>query len=1056
MNIFKRNPEFGTQKSFTTAAVQEPIDQETVLNRDLVRSIDWLRSVQEHRPALIRTRTEVGGVFSLPRIWIDSDGKVTNEKLDHMSIEMAPPFNKPWNLAWPSGSANVADLMPRSKCIIQSIEGGVHAGNFMIAVKDIYGDIVSGNICITILRGDYTSIGCDADEDSKQILPDGTEFFLHWYLYFPDGDVITPKALMLVLNETTTTNFSVYFDVAYVAKTETTDLNILTTEKNFGFIKHSLTLSLNKITLDALYVKLAHIFDDNFLQTAIATTRLLNIVLPSEENLDGSITDMSRYMLGTGKIDVSSDMLKYEYELEGNLNGVAVGSPNVIQFAARVDVNTVVFCDGTKIYRDRLTPNFLFASELTTKKRIFYLTGSAGGVFEPSTLSYTDGLAKADLAVWSALDYGYCKGPTKLHSSTSAWVNKYIYKIDAEVLTYFSHKDPLLPVPIQKPLFSVDRWKGYVSIGGGKNTLRLDPFATPEIFYTPPRSFDDVKIPASGTQSEIYPWNHSMLSIVAPDPGASTKAGILFSRAFITLSNKEDNKHVSYLFQSFNTDNTDVVNVLDGLYLVTRSRKLVLGAAPEDYNTADLDDGAAWRSRIIISGGDPRGTVSAYEFSGAVHSRVRTGTTFQNGASKPQCYNTTYGNVINRDVDGSIVASSTAASTPSEEILSYMRTSYLGGLGSEDFDVPDKDHMNIMAWTRLNKPEESVMKFTHKYGTNGPASDAGYPSRDLPGDTGLLVKSRYVGAYHGESLTLHSAELIAYSELNTGTGPGVTGYIPKSIVGIEVGGAVASLETAVSFIGLTKDDSTENIFDGSGFYSVNHPIEGYETRMFQGSNNYIDMTDLRIYLKATDLELRSDSNILFKSTGAGDMTTLAENILLTADKDLVLVADNDLTGVGDIILDSNNYVTVTGKQAINLTSDKILGLIGTTGINMSSPDTVSITGGTNPGKKVMLSSARFIQLASAGILQVQSVGSLELNSTAYVLLTSAGHIDIKPTGTLENSKLTFYGKTAAGIIDSNITVNLTPPGGPAFELVLTKINVALGGGGDKDIWVFTV
>ncbi|MFA5429523.1 MAG: hypothetical protein WC279_15065, partial [Sulfurimonas sp.] len=774
MSIFNRKLLAGLLKSFTTKNMQTPLDDTSSGMRDTRRRLDALTMDTAGRKwflsAKIVTEGTTGGsasdyTWNIPQLMIKSDGVVENAishtlanvLIKEMRMLLDHPVNKPYDPAWDHGTSNLPSHISKSMCVIPGFSGTDYAGAVIITPVDGTGDKLAADTLFTVRRTADAGVNAEADPDSYELLPDGTAAYKHWYLNIPSATDVTPNDVVAGLAGSSILTFFDVFSGQLDAATYIADA----AESTFGFLRHPASLYLGQDAVTALFSKLTYVFDDDWvaeLGTGIPQSLSVCIRLPQTESEDGGVTDISRYLTAEGDIEITADMLVYDYELATSLEGTATGMNSIIPFATRIDDDTVVLCDGTRIYRKRSVPNLLFKPAAGSRR--YMLTGSGLSFLNLSVLEYThsDGQSEGSIAPWSEEGVGYYDATTHLYTDGSESLKR-VWENDKYAVTYnkyASGQDHL-------PLLTIARSNRYVSLGGSRRP------ASGTVYRNPPR---DLKGKSLATE-DYMDWNDSVLHLSAPSLDLvatdGTRCGLLFSRAFASGDYANgDSRTCSYLFEKYGLAATgDVTSEhSSGLFMVTNSYRLSIGATRDDFHTGNIES-QNWRTATSWRGGDVRRSDAAAHTS-LIFTVCRGGETFAESEKLPGVREYTQ------------VSKVTRSAVEKWESLYFNRMFNEDGAASPAWHDDPRPHLGLMMWCREGAPEDSVMKLMRKVGDEGSVV-ADNVGQDLPGEVGLFIGKR------GLSL---SAPMVGYinAQLSANTEAGLSGYVPKVLVASDLDG----------------------------------------------------------------------------------------------------------------------------------------------------------------------------------------------------------------------------------------------------------------------------
>ena len=742
MSIFNRKLLAGLLKGFTTKNMQTPLDDTSSGMRDIRRRLDALTMDTAGRKwflsAKIVTEGTTGGsasdyTWNIPQLMIKSDGVVENAishtlanvLVKEMRMLLDHPVNKPYDPAWDHGTSNLPSHISKSMCVIPGFSGTDYAGAVIVTPVDGTGDKLAADTLLTVRRTADAGVNAEADPDSYELLPDGTAAYKHWYINIPSATDVTPNDVVTGLAGSSILTFFDVFSGQLDAATYIADA----AESTFGFLRHPASLYLGQDAVTALFSKLTYVFDDDWvaeLGTGIPQSISVCVRLPQTESEDGGVTDISRYLTAEGDIEITADMLVYDYELATSLEGTATGMNSIIPFATRIDDDTVVLCDGTRIYRKRSVPNLLFKPAAGSRR--YMLTGSGLSFLNLSVLEYahSDGQSEGSIAPWSEEGVGYYDATTHLYTDGSESLKR-VWENDKYAVTYnkyASGQDPL-------PLLTIARSNRYVSLGGS----RMPTSGT--VYRNPPR---DLKGKSLATE-DYMDWNDSVLHMAAPSQAVETdgtRSGLLFTRAFDGVYASGDAQTCSYIFQKYALASTGTTGAAhsSGLFLLTNSRSFSIGATREDFDTSGaLIEDQSWRVGTTWRGGDVRITGSDSAYSTLLFSICRGGTTLAESGKIP-------GQREYRSV-----TLTTRSAEAKWEGLYLNRIFNEDGAGSAAAD-DSRPNLGLMMWCREDAPEDSVIKLMRKVGDAGSVV-ADNVGQDLPGEVGLKIYTEEWGSTWG-------------------------------------------------------------------------------------------------------------------------------------------------------------------------------------------------------------------------------------------------------------------------------------------------------------------
>ncbi len=740
MSIFNRKLLAGLLKSFTTKNMQTPLDDTSSGMRDTRRRLDALTMDTAGRKwflsAKIVTEGTTGGsasdyTWNIPQLMIKSDGVVENAishtlanvLIKEMRMLLDHPVNKPYDPAWDHGTSNLPSHISKSMCVIPGFSGTDYAGAVIITPVDGTGDKLAADTLFTVRRTADAGVNAEADPDSYELLPDGTAAYKHWYLNIPSATDVTPNDVVAGLAGSSILTFFDVFSGQLDAATYIAD----DAESTFGFLRHPASLYLGQDAVTALFSKLTYVFDDDWvaeLGTGIPQSLSVCIRLPQTESEDGGVTDISRYLTAEGDIEITADMLVYDYELATSLEGTATGMNSIIPFATRIDDDTVVLCDGTRIYRKRSVPNLLFKPAAGSRR--YMLTGSGLSFLNLSVLEYTHsgGQSEGSIAPWSEEGVGYYDATTHLYTDGSESLRR-VWENDKYAVTYnkyASGQDPL-------PLLTIARSNRYVSLGGSRRP------ASGTVYRNPPR---DLKGKSLATE-DYMDWNDSVLHMAAPSQAVETdgtRAGLLFTRAFDGVYGSGDARTCSYIFAKYGLASTGDVTAehSSGLFIVTNSYRVSIGATRDDFDTGNIES-QNWRTGTSWRGGDVRRS-DAGAHTSLIFTVCRGGETFAESKKLPGVKEYTH------------VTKITRSAVEKWESIYFNRMFNKDGAASPAWHDDPRPHLGLMMWCREDAPEDSVIKLMRKVGGAGSVV-ADNVGQDLPGEVGLKIYTEEWGSTWG-------------------------------------------------------------------------------------------------------------------------------------------------------------------------------------------------------------------------------------------------------------------------------------------------------------------
>lgn len=783
MAEFNRRTIVSSLKAFTVGWIQSIADSLGLKDRYMARRIDAL-DMLPRSPMLVRAKmSTVGGAWGRPEITIKSDGIVVNRDkgtsidpmVTEMRIEAGPVLNNMREDIWVDGVSPAT--VNKSSCVIPGMDGPGRSGMLWITPKDEegakYGDKVAADTCIVLRRdAGITEITVEADTSSYDILPDGTVWYRRWVISLPDGEDVSPEDIRLALVDPVT-SFAGFFDV-YSSSLGTCNVTE-EPEVTYGFTVHPMTLIIEGGTVNYLYDMLSYVFDDAFAGGSAGKTRAIVIQLPETVEDDGAgITAGNRYMTADGSVLITDSNIKYDYEID---NSVSSGR-NIIVFAVRADNDTVVLCDGTRIYRKYL-PTGTFKP--VSGSRRFVMTGCGISSVNLEQLSYeADNTTEGTIAPWSESGTGYYKATTQKWFSDDTEVKNVWVNSDRR-MAFYKHAKTGEGSPVEKELMNIDRSRGYISFGGAYTNITD--------YEWPYRNLRGGAVSAS---QDIY-WDDTLLQVVAAKSDRSA-AGFLFSRQRDGAAN--DDALMSYLFQHYTLPVGDTANWrtspgnMGGLYMLTRTRKVMVGAGPEAFRpvtdplTEYLVDGSRWRAYTSWVGG-----VNPTD-AALIQTVCRGGEDFDASAFLPGIND--YKSVQDEG-------------TGNWGAYLITRLNRARGVDSKDANYR-YDNVGLLMYNNQSNADDSVIKLMRKVGDYG--TGGGVVGKDMPGDTGLLIGSRALDG--GTAVNYTCVQLTADTEA------GLTGSVPKVITVADYKGSPAV------FCGLTSVNSKEvmvgagNLF-GEGF-----------------------------------------------------------------------------------------------------------------------------------------------------------------------------------------------------------------------------------------------
>lgn len=788
MAEFNRRTIVSSFKAFTVGWIQSIADSLGLKDRYMARRIDAL-DMLPRSPMLVRAKmSTVGGAWGRPEITIKSDGVVVNRDkgtsidpmVTEMRIEAGPVLNNMREDIWVDGVSPAT--VNKSSCVIPGMDGPGRSGMLWITPKDEegakYGDKVAADTCIVLRRdAGITEITVEADTSSYDILPDGTVWYRRWVLSLPDGEDVSPEDIRLALVDPVT-SFAGFFDV-YSSSLGTCNVTE-EPEVTYGFTVHPMTLIIEEGTVNYLYDMLSYVFDDAFAGGSAGKTRAIVIQLPETVEDDGAgITAGNRYMTADGSVLITDSNIKYDYEID---NSVSSGR-NIIVFAVRADNDTVVLCDGTRIYRKYL-PTGTFKP--VSGSRRFVMTGCGISSVNLEQLSYeADNTTEGTIAPWSESGTGYYKATTQKWFSDDTEVKNVWVNSDRR-MAFYKHANTGEGSPVEKELMNIDRSRGYISFGGAYTNITD--------YEWPYRNLRGGAVSAS---QDIY-WDDTLLQVVAAKSDRSA-AGFLFSRQRDGAAN--DDARMSYLFQHYTLPVGDTANWgtspgnMGGLYMLTRTRKVMVGAGPEAFRpvtdplTEYLVDGSRWRAYTSWVGG-----VNPTD-AALIQTVCRGGEDFDASALLPGIND--YKSVQDEG-------------TGNWGAYLITRLNRARGVDSKDANYR-YDNVGLLMYNNQSNADDSVIKLMRKVGDYG--TGGGVVGKDMPGDVGFKVKTCKLKT--GDTVNTTIAELTAFEGIPPVSGylPGYNQYIPKLLAGVYRRGAGFTPE-ARAFCGVTSAVSTELLGTG--------------------------------------------------------------------------------------------------------------------------------------------------------------------------------------------------------------------------------------------------